>query len=243
MIHLITYGNHKYTRQKKALVEKARLSGWFDQVEALGPSDLDKDFTDEFKNILDQDMGAGFWIWKSYMLHQKLKQMQEGDVLVYLDAGCDLNTEGEKRFSEYIDMVKKSEKGILSFELYKHWESPTPLLERHWSNPFLFDYFKITPDDPIRDSPQLMATVIVMKKCNNVATIFDTMMDITHKKPEFFMKCKRHDQSILSIVRKINGTELLPDETYFKKRIPSHPLGWNDPVAKLYPFHARRFRR
>ena len=225
MIHFITYGNHKYMRQKTALSQKAELSGWFDKVEALGPSDLDEEFTERFTDILSREKGGGLWIWKPYIITQKLQQIKEGDVLVYLDAGCDLNLAGRKRFTEYIDIIKHSEKGILSFELYTRWKSNIPLLETSWNNQFLFDYLGISSNNMIIHSPQLVGGIMIMKKCENVMKIFDTTIDILHQKPEFFVNCKRNDQSILSVVRKMMGTELLPDETYFKENTESHPLG------------------
>ena len=123
MIHFITYGNYKYKRQKDALTLLAKNSGWFNSATSYGPSDLDDNFTLKFKNILDQEKGGGYWIWKPYIISKKLDQINEGDVLIYLDAGCDLNLDGKQRFKEYIEIVKNSENGILSFELYNGFGS------------------------------------------------------------------------------------------------------------------------
>ena len=82
-----------------------------------------------------------------------------------------------------------------------------------------------------------------MKKCKNVIDIFTHALKILEEKPLFYQQCKRHDQSILSLLRKIYGTEIIPDETFFKHSIEVHPLCWDDPVSLEFPFHARRIRK
>ena len=243
MIHFITYGNYKYERQKYALLEMAEQSGWFDSATSYGPSDLDDDFTSKFKHILEEEKGGGYWIWKPYVISKKLNEINDGDVLIYSDAGCELSLDGKKRFQEYIEIVKNSENGIVSFELYNGFDSGEPLLEKNWNNEFLFQYYKVNNDSSIRNTPQLMATVIIMEKCKNVMNIFADTLHVLHQHPDFYKNCKRHDQSILSVIRKIYGTELMPDETYFKESTKLHPLGWNDPFSKQFPFHAKRNRR
>ena len=159
-----------------------------------------------------------------------------------MDAGCELNIDVYKRFNEYIKILENSKKGILSFQLFKGWNSNEPLLEKSWNDKFIFDYFNIDLNSEIVNTPQLVGGILIMKKCENVIKIFRKMLDILYEKPHFFTDSKRHDQSILSIVMKIYGTESIPDETYFNHSTIYHPLGWNDPLAKLYPFHAKRNR-
>tara|TARA_B110000208_G_C11775468_1_gene431865 strand:+ start:409 stop:1140 length:732 start_codon:yes stop_codon:yes gene_type:complete len=238
----ITYGNYKYERQKNALVKMAKKSDWFDTVTAYGPSDLDDNFISKFKYILEEKKGAGYWIWKPYIISKKLDEINDGDILIYLDAGCELNLDGKQRFQEYIEIVKNSKTGILSFELYNGFNSGEPLLEKNWNNEFLFKYFKINNDSSIRNTPQLVGGIIIMRKCKNVIDIFTNSLNLLNDKPDFFKNCKRNDQSILSVIRKIHGTELLPDETFFKESTKLHPLGWDDPFSKQFPFHAKRNR-
>lgn len=243
MNHFITYGNNKYESQKNALLQSAKESGWFDTAIAYGPSDLDDNFTTKFKDILEENKGGGYWIWKPYIISKELNKINDNDILIYLDAGCDLNLYGKKRFQEYIEIVNKSKTGILSFELYNGFGSEEPLLEKNWTNEFLFEYFKVNTDSNIHNTPQLVGGILIMRKCKNVMEIFTDCLNVINDRPDFFKNCKRHDQSILSVIRKIRGTELLPDETYFKESTKIHPLGWNDPFSKHFPFHAKRNRR
>ena len=53
MIHLITYGDSKYTESKKRIYNQANSLGWFDTITLYSPEDLDADFKEQFKNISD----------------------------------------------------------------------------------------------------------------------------------------------------------------------------------------------
>jgi len=241
MIYFITYGNEKYENQKKRLGDAAKKSLWFDDVSVYGPNDLDETFTKENSELLKHATGGGYWIWKPYIIMKKLNEINDNDILIYIDAGCSLNVEGKKRFEEYIKIVEQSPTGILSFQLFKEWKSTIPLLEKNWTNKFLFDYLNIT-DRNIENTPQLVGGIMIMKKCKNVINIFSHALKILKEQPLFYQQCKRHDQSILSVLRKMHGSEVIPDETYFKHKIEAHPLGWDDPISLQYPFHARRHR-
>ncbi len=59
--------------------------------------------------------GFGYWSWKPWAIHHVLQDMQEGDRLLYLDAGCHININGAKRFREYVDMLDRDSRGMLVF--------------------------------------------------------------------------------------------------------------------------------
>lgn len=59
--------------------------------------------------------GFGYWSWKPWSIHHVLQDMQEGDRLLYLDAGCHININGAKRFREYVDMLDRDSRGMLVF--------------------------------------------------------------------------------------------------------------------------------
>jgi hypothetical protein len=62
MIHFISYSNHKYARSLTILSNESKTFGWFNTITTYGPNDLDNDFKNNFKNILNQDRGGGYWI-------------------------------------------------------------------------------------------------------------------------------------------------------------------------------------
>jgi hypothetical protein len=82
MIHLITYGNKYYNNSKKRLYNEALSSGWFNTITLYGPEDLDDEFTLNFKDILRQQKGGGYWIWKPYIIKKHLDKLQDNDILI-----------------------------------------------------------------------------------------------------------------------------------------------------------------
>lgn len=233
MIHLISYGDKKYENAKKRLYHEANSVGWFDTVTIYGPEDLSKEFQNKFKNVLNKPRGGGFWIWKSHIIQKKLEEINDNDILIYLDAGCVLNKEGNERFNEYIEILNTSEEGIISFQL-KH-------KEKNWTTEEIFRYFGA--NDQIKESGQLVGTIRIMKKNSNLmkmialedkALHMSPLMFTDHynKKQNPYFKDNRHDQSIFSVIRKQHNPILIPDETYFK------PFG--SEVSLKYPFWAMR---
>jgi uncharacterized protein YqgQ len=236
MIHLITYSDSNYNLSKYRLCDEAIKSGWFDTVTPYGPDDLNDDFRKQFENILSHKKGAGYWIWKCHIIKKKLNEINDNDILIYLDAGCSINTKGEKRFFEYIDMLNNSDTGIISFQL-------TQQSEKTWTTTEIFNYFNISLDDEIAKSGQIMATVRIMKKNKNLINMIDKEIKALYDNPlmftdhynnnqESYFKDNRHEQSIFSVIRKMHNPILLEDETWFNT--------FGNEKSLKYPFWATR---
>lgn len=229
-IHLISYGDKNYIRSKQRLNNEAINSNWFHNITIYGPEDLNKDFKNEFNDILKQPRGGGYWIWKFDIIKQQLTKINKNDILIYLDAGCSININGKKRFYEYIEMLNNSNETIISFKT-NHNEICYTIKE-------LLQHFDI--DDP----KQILAGILIMKNTEKMMKIIDECINILRKDhllvTDHYNKigqCKefndnRHDQSILSLVRKKYGSIILKDETYYR------PFG-ND-ESKKFPFWATR---
>lgn len=89
-----------------------------------------------------------------------------------------------------------------------------------------------------------MATINIMKKNSNSLHIVNTWLhalesnsslftDEYNKNQKPYFRDNRHDQSVFSVLRKLNNTILLKDETYF-------PFGNKESLK--YPFWATRRR-
>lgn len=237
-IHLISYGDNKYTMSKKRLFNEAKQTKWFDSITFYSPNDLDNDFKEKFSHILNQKRGGGYWIWKINIIQKKLKEIKENDILIYLDAGCTINPEGKKQLDTYIDTLNKSGKGILSFIM-------PYCIEKYWTTNEIFKYFNIQSRKDIQNTGQMVGGIRIMKKnkhllnimkiqyetlCNNPLLFTDYYND-NNKKNNFF-RDNRHDQSILSCVCKLYGSVVFIDKSYCK------PFGCK--ISKQYPFWATR---
>ena len=216
-IYMITYGNFKYENAKNRIAREATESNLFDSIEVLGPDNLTDNFKKKFKKILKMERGGGYWIWKYDIILSKLNKMNDGDFLVYVDAGCTINKNGKKRFEEYINLLKESKKGIISFQLV--------FPELCWTTKEIFSYFNIPYNSHIAQSGQYVGGILIMQNIPITIKIFNICLETLLKDPylitdeyndnqEYFFRDNRHDQSISSIVRKLIGSYVIPDETY-----------------------------
>ena len=236
-INFITYGNDKYYESRKRLVNEAQKFGGFDSVKDYSEHDLTSSFKNKYKHILKESRGGGYWIWKLDIIKQSLSSMGDGDLLIYLDAGCSLNIEGKKRFNEYLELLRKSKHDILSFQMLN-------LKEKEWATKEVFEHLEIKIDSPEANSGQHIATALIMRKGHHLRKIMgemdkilekdaDLFTDKYNKKQEGYFKDNRHDQSIFSLLRKKYGSEVIKgDETWFKD--------FNSEEARKCPIHAKR---
>lgn len=49
-------------------------------------ADVDREFYNQNIKIFSQPKGAGYWLWKPYLIRKKLAEIQDGDVLMYVDS-------------------------------------------------------------------------------------------------------------------------------------------------------------
>lgn len=227
-IHFITYGNANFNNSKKRIKNEAINCGWFDTVNICGPKDLTQEFKTEFNDILKQPRGAGYWIWKFDIIKQQLDKLKNNDILVYIDAGCSININGKKRFDEYIQMLNNSNESIISFQ--------TSHIEKTYTTKQIFKYFDIDINSNHGNTGQYVASVLLMKKCQKMIKIIDECIKVLQTDhllvTDYYNKTNqcdcfidnRHDQSILSLVRKKYGSIILNEETWFQPFGNSHSL-------------------
>jgi hypothetical protein len=83
---LVSYADARFGATQKSLCDSARACG-FDAVRAAGPADLAADFVRENAKILSAPRGAGFWLWKPWIIRDALRKAAPGEVVLYCDAG------------------------------------------------------------------------------------------------------------------------------------------------------------
>lgn len=223
-IHLITYGDSNYTLSKERLKMQAEKTGWFSSITLYGPENLSPEFANKHKNVLTMKRGGGYWIWKYDIITQKLAEIKDDDILIFLDSGCSINVNGKKRLDEYIEMLNNDAKqtGILSFD--------NGCIEKIWTTKQILDYFAVIEDPNITETGQLVGGILVMKKSSHLKLLLEKYNDVldennllftdhynNENQSEYF-KDNRHDQSIFSIIRKKNcpTSLILHDETWWK---------------------------
>jgi len=83
--HLIVFGTDNYSNSIDSLIKSS--NNYFDEYHIFGKSDIDEEFYKKNKSILDQNRGAGYWLWKPYFIYKVLKKINDKDIVFYVDAG------------------------------------------------------------------------------------------------------------------------------------------------------------
>ena len=106
--------------------DQALESHFFDQVDVLSHLDLPKNVTELFApNRFDEIRGFGFLAWKPFLINEKMKTLVDGDVLIYLDAGSEINKRGAARFTYYLDFVARNDVLVFpTFHQHRFWVKP-----------------------------------------------------------------------------------------------------------------------
>ena len=90
MITLCTYFTDDMSRSALLLADSAQDKG-IERVVMYGPDALGSDFQMICSEILSKPRGAGYWIWKPYIILRTMTEMEDGDLLMYSDAGVLIN--------------------------------------------------------------------------------------------------------------------------------------------------------
>lgn len=230
---ICSFADKKFSQSLKRLACQIKKISFFDKVRLFDENDLEDEFKNEFKDHLtDGSRGYGYWVWKPYIIGKALEKMEDGDTLLYIDAGCHINHSGKKRLEKYYELLQESETGMLAFQLPRHrltfgfWGErviqKNYYLERNWAKGDLLDYFKVRQNKAVSDTPQILPGVIFIKKCKSSALILNEWLAVfrhdfrlVDDSPsraanlEGFIQ-HRHDLSAFSILCKLHNVDVLP---------------------------------
>ena len=197
------------------ICDQATSSKMFDKVIGYTEKDLQNDveFWKKHKDFVNANpRGYGYWIWKSYINYKTIQEANEDDIIVYADAGCELQLKNSDRLKYYIEILKNktmdfNEFGILGFNGFfeeTQYSKMDTIVSIYRGN---YDIY---------NSPQIVATAFIYKKCENtenimsvwyqkscIYRILDDRPGTIVNHPSF--KEHRHDQSIFSLIMKDHG--------------------------------------
>ena len=77
--YFLTYATESYKYQALSLAKTAKTIANFDFTEIAGSENLDEDFKNKNVAILNKNKGAGYWLWKPYVILEKLKKIDLGE--------------------------------------------------------------------------------------------------------------------------------------------------------------------
>lgn len=236
--HFITYSDKNFALSKKRIQKEAKEFGIFSTIKAYDPSDLPNWFCKKYADILSQPRGGGYWIWRPIVVNDTFQKMDDGDYLLFMDAGSTFNKEGMPRFYEYIKMLDDSGYGVFSFQMNGG------LGERAWTTKEVFNCLNIDINGEHALSGQHVGGIFIIKKNEHGKKFMEEYMKVildnallctdyyNDKGQGSYFSDHRHEQSFTSLLKKTMGCVAIQDET----RIT--PFGRGESLK--YPFWATR---
>jgi hypothetical protein len=217
IVDLITFagGDEKYFDGQRRLVKQAYKLNFFHNIIEYRLQDLNSDFFELFGNIFSENpKKIGCCAWKPWIIHEHLSKMKQGQILLYLDNGFEINIKARQKIDGYIDKI--NEKKILVFSTgLKHVDYTKP-------DQRLVDFGNV-------DAMQVSAAFIAIEKCEYSSQIVKKWLELSSfNKGEFLYPTinnssgevfdnHRYDQSILT--RVLHDQDYIaeyPDPTYNK---------------------------
>lgn len=104
-------GSQKYYFALNRLINQANDLNVFDEIIGYKEKDLKNDnyfWNKHNEFIKNNQRGYGYWIWKSYLVKKTMEKMNDGDILLYLDSGCEINSRKKIEINNLFEIVKKN---------------------------------------------------------------------------------------------------------------------------------------
>lgn len=221
---LITFGNDLFKNQKERIKKQAQDTGWFDRIILESPETIQNFHALHGNFIENNKRGYGYWIWKPYIILRQLEEMNDGDFLFYIDAGSTIVPHMKHKLDAYIKVLEESNRPIMTFNDVTYPEikfQKMAVLKRFAVEGKTLDQI---PD--FLNSQQVESGIFMCRKCEFTMQFVQLWLDLlleddyrlvtdedsNEQLPEFIDH--RHDQSILSIICKLNGTTIWCGEAY-----------------------------
>lgn len=195
--HFITYGDEQYAEARRRIISEARRIGEFDVVKAYDRNDV----SDEVKSssLFFERRGGGYWCWKPDIIVSELNTMEDGDIIVYADSGCELVSGSE--WNRYWRILEDKE--LIVQRIYQ--------INERWTRRNVIDEFSDIPRNWLKKC-QFLSGVLIAKKTSNTVAFFNEWRRYMITKPDLARDVEmsmrkgespsfienRHDQTVLT---------------------------------------------
>lgn len=223
-LYLCSFANLSFSPSAYRFHKQAQSMNLFQEIMIYNETQLNSAFKEHFQdkfythdknqNALKPTPGFGYWCWKPQVILQSLEKIQENDILIYADIGCEFFPQYADKLRVAMDLLQES--NVVCFELVGH-------KERQWTKGDIFKHFGVLDNAEYTDTWQIKGGVSFIKKTQKSIEIIQEWLDvfsnhfelvadsksITPNYPEF--KANRHDQSIFSILMKKHKCKIVED--------------------------------
>lgn len=221
----IAYADEKMAWSLKRIGRQAKRLGIFDEIVLWTPDMLPQYVKDS--PLMQYARGGGYWAWKPAIIHETLQAHEEGDIVVYVDAGCTLR----KSFAwEMIFRLMKQYDTVCfqydeTVPLFAKWGQSSTRI-KHWTKKSALDFLDgYLGDADYHENCKIFGSVLFVKGKQN--QLVSKWLDITLHHPEVIVDpteeeraeqpegfaYHKHDQSIITALAFYDKTLLALPET------------------------------
>jgi hypothetical protein len=239
MIYHVTYADSQMSKSAM-LAQKSALKHGCNFSVFMNEKSISAEFYNLNKSILDQNRGAGYWLWKPYVINKMLNRIKENEYLVYTDAGVEF-------VNDISILINKMDQNVFIFgNNYSHYD---------WCKA---DVIKtILPDwqyEYINDKRQVQASVIIVKNTEASRIFIGKWLkycQIDHfitDSQSFIPNCytfqeHRHDQAVLTCLAYKYGINLHYWPAHYNGGqfvYDKHPQFSEDDYSVIFHHHRKR---
>lgn len=231
-VTLLTYADNRYgdpsgrdfLAAKRRCLASGLDPGGCDAAVGLGPESLDPAFVQRNAEHFARPRGAGYFVWKPYVVRRQLEAMADGEWLFWCDAGAFLIAP----IDPLVAWAERQGRNVVVFDI-DH-------LEREWTKR---DAFVLLGCDEARygDTRQRLSGFFLLRKSPLALAVVDEWLAAAQdvraitddpnvlglpNHPGFVEH--RHDQSLLSLITKKHGIPAARDPSEYGLRLAAdHP--------------------
>lgn len=203
MYYFLVYNDNTHTKYLRQLIRSVEKYGSEFKIIIFNKRDIDREFVEKNKDILNCKRGGGYWLWKPYIINEVLKKVNHDDVVFYLDSSYYFFDNLSKLYSDY--MINND---IL---VWKNKPNSTPDFMKHWCKMDVIVKYNMV-DKVFRENvDDCWAGAIIVKKTDNTVMYIQEWLDMScnyeditdsesRLKNSHLFRDHRHDQSLLSVV-------------------------------------------
>jgi len=217
LFYFIIYNDNKHNKYLEKLLSSLKKYGKEFKLMAFNKNDIDKDFKEKNKEILNCSRGAGYWLWKPYIINKMLDTMNEGDIVFYLDSKYYFI---EEIRNLYENIIKNND-----IIVWKNKPNEPIWFMKNWCKMDVIEKYKMNEKIFKENAEDCWAGALIVKKTPNtikyikewleMCCIYEDITDspsILENTSDF--REHRHDQTLLSIILHKYNIEM----QYFEKK-------------------------
>lgn len=175
-LHFITFANSGYTRPDRIL-DQAHKSNFFDSILCYSEADIAPLLLRHPIHFLsNRKRGFGRYMWKPYVLLKRLREVPNGDIVIYSDSGNHIQPSAKSKFDFYLESLELRNKSIGVFETSSSYKAISYVRKA-----VVESYFPTFYSEPTRSMNSVYAGLIFARKTHRVEETVHDWLDLCEK--------------------------------------------------------------